>query len=379
MTTPASPPLAPFIGMTRARFTPGRPLGAPRVLVIHATAGSHPGDLAWLTRGGGDEPGRAISCHYYIDKRGGVVQLVRDEDTAWHCGPSAWNVDGRRIEGSHQGVARLNYLSIGIELENRNDARDPYPVAQIEAAVRLARGLVQRHRIPPTQLARHLDISPGRKTDPGPRFPWLAFIEAVYPPAPRLYSVQSPLLGAPLGTTEQARRWFATRSTQYDAPAIATIVNAYEREGQAVGVDWFLALAQCAHETGSLSSWWCARPRRNPAGIAVTGDARMGPRPGPNWVLDTDEDVWLEGASFARWDADAVRAHLGRLLAYALPAGAGTPAQQAMIADALAVRPLPPNLRGAALTLQGLDERWAVGRGYSLGIVRRANAMLGAG
>lgn len=370
-TSPALPSLAPFIGMTTARYTAGRPLGAPRVLVIHATAGRHPGDLAWLTRGGTAE--RPVSCHYYIDKAGGIVQLVRDSDTAWHCGPAAWVADGQRVEGSIGGVSRLNALSIGIELENLNNGRDPYPAAQVAAAVSLARALVTLHRIPRAQLVRHLDISPGRKTDPAGLL-WGPFVEAVYAPDAG-YTAHSRIISRPLGTRAQAVRWLTARATQYDGPAIATIVNAYVREGDVAGVDWFLALAQCAHETGALTSWWCARPRRNPAGIGVTGDARQGAQPGPAWAFDAEHDVWLEGCSFARWDGDAVRAHLGRLLAYALPVGHSTPIQQRLIAEALRVRGLDAAIRGRHPTIGTFGGTWAVDAGYGMRVAVLAERM----
>lgn len=42
----------PFVGMTNQRFTPGRAHGPVSVVVLHATAGRAPGDLAWLRKGG---------------------------------------------------------------------------------------------------------------------------------------------------------------------------------------------------------------------------------------------------------------------------------------------------------------------------------------
>lgn len=50
----------------------------------------------------------------------------------------------------------------------------------------------------------------------------------------------------------------------------------------------------------------------------------------------------------------------GRLLAYALPAGFGTPCQQELVAYALEVRGLSPANRGGALTITDLNGRWAV-------------------
>ena len=48
----------------------------------------------------------------------------------------------------------------------------PYTEAQIAALGALARELVERYQIPPTQVLGHSDVAPERKQDPGPRFPW---------------------------------------------------------------------------------------------------------------------------------------------------------------------------------------------------------------
>ena len=53
---------------------------------------------------------------------------------------------------------------------------------------------------------------------------------------------------------------------------------------------------------------------------------------------------------------DAIPAHLGRLLAYALPAGQGTPAQQQLIARHFAIRPL--RRFAGCHPVAGLNGRW---------------------
>ncbi len=202
------------------------------------------------------------------------------------------------------------------------------------------------------------------------------------PQPPIVTTINSPILGPATGTPESAVAYLSARarSTQYDRADVAHIVNAYQREGRAVGVDWFLALAQMAHETGALTSFWSARPQRNPAGLGVTGErSDTCPTEGA-WARNPATGVWERGLSFDRWDPDAVRAHLGRLLAYALPAGEGTPEQQAMIDEALALRPLPARYRGIAPTLAGLGGTWAYpGQGYAARVAARANAMRGEG
>src|SRR5690242_17065325 len=139
------------------------------ILVLHATAGSARSALAWLTN-----PLSRVSAHYLIEKTGRVYQLVPDEEIAWHAGRASWH-----------GETAINEVSIGIELENANDGRDPYPTQQLEALKELARTEVARYRIAPEMVVRHLDIAlpKGRKTDPA-GFPWAEFMGQLFPQTP---------------------------------------------------------------------------------------------------------------------------------------------------------------------------------------------------
>ena len=166
------------VGLIGNHFQPGDPRRV-RMVVLHATAARGPGDFNYLRRGGSDT--RPVSIHYYIDKAGSISQIVDDKDVAWQAGLSTWTVDGAFISPS------CNPISIGIELENLNTGRDPYPPAQYAAALDLVRYLVSKYSIPRRQLVRHLDIAPRRKTDPA-GFPWEQFVAQVYgagpPPTP---------------------------------------------------------------------------------------------------------------------------------------------------------------------------------------------------
>jgi N-acetylmuramoyl-L-alanine amidase len=146
---------------------------------------------------------------------------------------------------------------------------------------------------------------------------------------------------------------------KYSDAAVTRIVKLYFDTAAAVGVDPLLAISQMVVETGGLTSDWSRAPRRNPAGIGVTG------APGV-------------GLSFPTWK-DAVRAHVGRLLAYALPKGAESDEQRALIAEALAWRPLPDDRRGCASSLAGLGGTWAMGKGYPQAISRIANEIRAQG
>jgi len=166
------------VGLIGNHFQPGN-TNRVRMVVLHSTAARGPGDFNYLRRGGSDA--RPVSIHYYIDKAGNISQMVDDKDIAWQAGASTWKVDGNLVSPS------CNPISIGIELENLNTGRDPYPLAQYNAALQLVRFLVSKYNIPRNQLVRHLDIAPKRKTDPA-GFPWERFVSEVYsagpPPTP---------------------------------------------------------------------------------------------------------------------------------------------------------------------------------------------------
>lgn len=101
-----------------------------------------------------------VSAHFLVRRDGAILQFVSCLDRAWHAGSSEWN-----------GRTRCNDFSIGIELEGSDDV--PFEDAQYTALARLARSL--KAAFPIQDIVGHSDISPGRKTDPGPRFDWARF------------------------------------------------------------------------------------------------------------------------------------------------------------------------------------------------------------
>lgn len=135
------------------------------MIVLHATVGSARSALAWLTN-----PAARVSTHYLIDKAGHIYQLVQDDHIAWHAGRASWH-----------GVTDINERSLGIELENDNSGRDPYPATQLAACHWLCQTKIARYSIEKADVVRHLDVAMprGRKTDPA-GFPWPAFVNSLY-------------------------------------------------------------------------------------------------------------------------------------------------------------------------------------------------------
>jgi N-acetylmuramoyl-L-alanine amidase len=117
------------------------------------------------------DPDAEVSAHYLIHRDGAVVQMVRDEDRAWHAGAGAWC-----------GLGDVNSRSLGIEVVN--DGFQPFPMAQMRALETLLAVLMARWSIAPVNVIAHADMAPDRKEDPGPRFDWRALARqglAVWP------------------------------------------------------------------------------------------------------------------------------------------------------------------------------------------------------
>ncbi|MEO1689011.1 MAG: N-acetylmuramoyl-L-alanine amidase [Pseudomonadota bacterium] len=173
--------------------------GAPKYLVIHYTAaGAASGSIRHLT----SKAARA-SAHLVIGRDGDVTQLGRFDEKLWHAGTSRW-----------KGILGLNGHSVGIELANwgklsggsggwktwtggavdddlvvaaaHKNAPDVirgweiYPEAQVRACADAARAICEAYGLRPADIIGHDDISPGRKSDPGPAWDMERFRSLVF-------------------------------------------------------------------------------------------------------------------------------------------------------------------------------------------------------
>ena len=158
-------------------------------LVMHFTAVNYQDSVKYLVNEGG-----GVSSHYlipqlndntYAKRQIEVLQLVDENERAWHAGVSYW-----------QGRTGLNDSSIGIEIVNVPECieRDmpagflkpramcifpEFESKQIDLLIALSKDILARNPdITPTAIIGHSDIAPSRKNDPGPRFPWQKLYEA---------------------------------------------------------------------------------------------------------------------------------------------------------------------------------------------------------
>ncbi len=148
------------------------------LIVIHSIGGPTCKDGAiWFTPANGsavfwrdwflDQGGKSI--HYVIGRDGDIAQQRPELRTAGHV--------------SFGGImTEVNRRSIGIELVNRGDGIEPFPVAQLEAARMLVADIAARYALPPEALVTHAALDDRmqpdcggqplrRNLDPGPLFP----------------------------------------------------------------------------------------------------------------------------------------------------------------------------------------------------------------
>jgi N-acetylmuramoyl-L-alanine amidase len=104
-----------------------------------------------------------VSCHYLIDRKGQILQMVDENKVAWHAGKSKW-----------KNQKNLNKNSIGIELINKghNLYYESFPKKQIFNLVKLCKKIKKKYKIKNNCILGHSDIAPLRKLDPGEKFPW---------------------------------------------------------------------------------------------------------------------------------------------------------------------------------------------------------------
>lgn len=168
----------------RSRRSPNhgerRGISAPDCIVLHYT-GMRDAAAAvdWLCN-----PMSQVSCHYVVPETGAILALVDEDRRAWHAGRSVWRDD-----------TDLNSASVGIEIVNggHDFGLPSFPEAQVDGVIALCREIMGRYAIPATRILAHSDIAPGRKQDPGERFPWPRLAEAgvgLWPEASGFSSVQ---------------------------------------------------------------------------------------------------------------------------------------------------------------------------------------------
>jgi len=141
-------------------------------IVIHAQDGTQAGTMSWFRKVGRSPP---TAAHYLIGRDGAVVQMVPDDCKAIHAGSPT--------------QAGWNDRSIGLEFEVRINPwkgrthfpLNDWPAAMVDAGAEVTAILCAKFGIPVdrTHIVGHSEVPGATHTDPGPAFPWEAFMARV--------------------------------------------------------------------------------------------------------------------------------------------------------------------------------------------------------
>jgi N-acetylmuramoyl-L-alanine amidase len=156
---PFSPDFAAAEILPSPNFGERRGIGAPDLLILHYTGMKAAEEALARLR----DPSSEVSSHYLVFDDGRIIQLVPEACRAWHAGVSSW-----------ERASDINSRSIGIEIANPGHefGYPDFAPKQIKAVIALCQDIIARRRIRADRVLAHSDVAPGRKQDPGEKFPW---------------------------------------------------------------------------------------------------------------------------------------------------------------------------------------------------------------
>lgn len=340
--------------------------GQIKYIIMHSTGGIDSRD--WLSKWNKKVPAsdqNDVSIHYLVQRDGRVYKVIPEQHRAWHAGVGVMP-DGERDPNS---------WSLGIELEHLNEPS--YTDAQLDSAAELVAALMAQYGITGEHVVSHASVAlpPGRKIDPV-NFDWGDFWNRILHVNTN-YSEKSLTMNTSSVDSEKLTNYIrgAREFKNYTVYDVGLILSYYYKYCNQVGVDYVFAISQMLHETGWLNSWWANRPRRNPAGIGVTGQTTTtNPHDDENWA-QIGPNSWARGQSFRSWDI-AVQNHISRLLCYALNDNEMTPEQLAF-SEICGAKARLQRVRGVAKIWEGFNGTWAVpGKTYAQRIATIANSLV---
>lgn len=174
-------------------------LAQPRMVVLHWTAAPYRNaaqNLARIKRWAANT-GDKSSTHFSIQRDGQIYQLVQTTRAAWHAGASTWVLaDGAKVPPKKSETS-VNRYSIGIDFDlvgpvtpsddhwidcyggtytgpepvysaDTHKWYEPVQDCQLYACRILLDALRSQFAVDLHDIVGHIDVSPGRKIDPGP-------------------------------------------------------------------------------------------------------------------------------------------------------------------------------------------------------------------
>ena len=128
-------------------FSKGRVI-TPQAVVLHHTAGSYVGSVAWCMN-----PESKVSYHCIIKRDGERTILASDNQRTWHAGTSYW-----------RNSADLNSWSLGLAFEGDTN-KEPLSEDMINSAIEYLVPRMKKLSLSIKDVTDHRTVSPNRKND----------------------------------------------------------------------------------------------------------------------------------------------------------------------------------------------------------------------
>lgn len=172
-----APDYAPAVWRASPNFNarPSDSGGAIHMVILHTCEGNYAGCWSWLVSAVSQ-----VSTHYVVNEDGSEVsQLVREPDRAWHIaalydctlnlGHDCWLND-----------VQSNDFTVGIEHAGFA-SQASFPASQLDASAALVCDVTRDRGIPRDwqHIVGHGQLQPENRTDPGPNWPWIAYVHGV--------------------------------------------------------------------------------------------------------------------------------------------------------------------------------------------------------
>ncbi|GAA2976546.1 MULTISPECIES: N-acetylmuramoyl-L-alanine amidase [Streptomyces] len=128
-------------------------------VIIHVTQGSYASAVKVF-----QDPAHQAATHYIVGQDGGVTQMIRELDVAYHAGNRSFNE-----------------RSVGIEHEGFVDRPQDFTTAMYESSARLTASICARYGIPVDRehIIGHVEVPGTDHTDPGPHWDWKHYMKLV--------------------------------------------------------------------------------------------------------------------------------------------------------------------------------------------------------
>ncbi|MBK9034446.1 MAG: N-acetylmuramoyl-L-alanine amidase [Myxococcales bacterium] len=167
----AGPDYAPAVWRASPNFST-RSTGITHV-VIHTCEGAYAGCVSTLING-------AVSAHYVVNESGSqITQLVRETSKAWHVGATYECSRNGNTDCAKNGVG-VNNFAVGIEHAGFG-SQASWSSGLLTASAKLTCDITRDRNIPRDRfhIVGHGQLQPYNRTDPGPNWPWAAYLDSV--------------------------------------------------------------------------------------------------------------------------------------------------------------------------------------------------------